>query len=96
MVGYDVVITGDMVNKDKLNVIEQGRAESNLSPSLDIMGKNFISPSVSAQKIEQQVERVTQSITNQLFDHVKQQVAHLEAIVSKTTNLKDDGQCGNR
>ena len=61
---YDVVITREVVTKDKLNDIEQGREESNLPPSLGITGKNFKTPTVSAQQIEQQVERVTQSITN--------------------------------
>ena len=37
--GYDVVITYEVVTKDKLNNIEQGREEPNPPPSLDIMGK---------------------------------------------------------
>ena len=56
--GYDVVITCEVVNKDKLNEIEQGREEPNPSSSLDVTGKNFETPTVSAQQIEQQVERV--------------------------------------
>ena len=59
-----------MVTKDKLNGIEQGREELNPSPSLDVTGKNFEIPTVSAQQIEQQVEKVIQNIANQLVDHV--------------------------
>ena len=62
--GYDIVITCEVVTKDKLNDIEQGREEPNPLPSLDITGKNFKNPIVSAHQIEQQVERATQSITN--------------------------------
>ena len=35
--------------------------------------KNLKTPTVSDQQIKQQVERVTQSIANQLVDHVNQQ-----------------------
>ena len=59
-------------------------------------GKKFKTPSVSGQQIEQQIERATQSITDWLVDHVTQQVGQLEAIVSKNTNLNDDGQPDNR
>ena len=72
--GYYVVITCEGATKDKLNEIEQGRKESNPSPSLDVTGKNFETLTVSAQQIKQQVERVTQNIANQLVDHVNQQV----------------------
>ena len=93
--GYDVVITCEVVSKDKLNDIEQGREEPNPPPSLDITGKKFETATVSAQQIDQQVERATQSITDQLVDHVNQQVGCLEAIVSKNTNLNDDRQDEN-
>ena len=53
--------------------------------------KNFKTATVSAQQIEQLVERATQSITDQLVDHANQQVGCLEATVSKNTNLNDDG-----
>ena len=36
--GYDVVITCQVVTKDKLSEIEQGREEPNPYPSLDITG----------------------------------------------------------
>ena len=85
-----------MVTKDKLNDIEQGREEPNPPPTLDSMGKNFETTTVSAQHIEQQVERATQSITDQMVDHANQQFGHLEAIMSKNTNLNDDGQHENR
>ena len=39
--GYDVVITCEVVSKDKLNDIEQVREELNPPPSLDITGKQF-------------------------------------------------------
>ena len=47
--GYNVVVTCEVVTKDKLNDIEQGREKPNLPPSMDIMGKNVITPNVSAQ-----------------------------------------------
>ena len=72
--GYDVVITCEVVTKDKLNSIEQSRGEPNPSPSLDVTGKNSETPIASVQKIEQQVQRVTQNIANQLVDHMNQQV----------------------
>ena len=72
--GYDVVVTYEVVTKDKLNEIEQHREEPNPSPSLDVTGKNFETATVSAQQIGQQVERVTQNVSNQLVDHVNQQV----------------------
>ena len=62
--GYDILITCEVVTKGKLNGIEQGMEESNLPSSFDIMGKNFKIPTLSAQQIEQQVERATQHITN--------------------------------
>ena len=62
--GYDIVMTCEVVTKDKLNEIEQGREEPNPSPSLDVTEKTFETPTVSAQQIEQQVERVTQNIAN--------------------------------
>ena len=68
-------------------------------PALTIwisQGKNSKTPTVSAQQIEQQVEGATQSIIYQLVDHVNQQLHCLEAIVSKSTNLNDDGQDENR
>ena len=68
-----------MVTKDKLNEIEQGREEPNPSPSLNVTGKKFETPTVSAQ----QVERVTQNIATQLVDHVNQEVGQLKAIVSQ-------------
>ena len=46
----------------------------------------------SVLHIEQQVERVMQSIANQLFDYINQQVGRLETIVSKNTSLNDDRQ----
>ena len=62
--GYDVVITFEVVTKDKLNEIEWGREEPNPSPSLDITGKNVETATFSTQQIEQWVERVTQNIAN--------------------------------
>ena len=94
--GYKVVITCEVVTKEKLKDIEQGREEPNPFPTLDITGKNFKTTTVSAQQIEQKVERVTQSIANWLGDHVNQEIGQLEAIVSKNTNLNDEGQNGNR
>ena len=41
---YDVVITCEVVAKDKLNEIEQGREEPNPSPSLDVIGKTLKLP----------------------------------------------------
>ena len=46
-----------------------------------MLGKNFETPTAYIQHVEQQVERVTQSIANCLVDHVNQQAARLEAIV---------------
>ena len=57
------MIISDVVAKDKLNEIEQGREEPNPKPT-----------TVSAQQIEQQVERFTQNIASQLTDHVNQQI----------------------
>ena len=37
-----------------------------------ISQEKFQTPTVSAQQIEQQVERATQTITDQLVDHVNQ------------------------
>ena len=90
--GYDVMITCEVVTKDKMNEIEQGREKPNPYPSFNITGENFETPTVSAQWIEQQVERVVQNIANQLVDHVNQQVGQLEAIVSKNTNMNDKGR----
>ena len=73
-----------------------GRSPINPSASLDVTRKNFETPTVSAQQIEQQVERVAQNIANQLVDHVNQQVGQLEAIVPQNTNMNDEGQNGNR
>ena len=53
---------------------------------------NFKTPTSSVQHIEQQVERVTQNIVNQLVNHVSQQVGRLEAIVSKNKYLNDNRQ----
>ena len=39
--GYDVVIMSEVVTKDKLNEMEQGREEPNPSPHLDITGNIF-------------------------------------------------------
>ena len=39
--GYDVVITCEVVSKDKLDNVGHGREEPRLPPSLDIMGKIF-------------------------------------------------------
>ena len=72
--------------------MEQGREENNSPPSLDVIGKHFETTNVSAQQIEQQVERVTQNIANQLMDHVNPQVGWFEATVSKNTKLNDEGQ----
>ena len=96
--GYHVVITCEVLANDKLNDTEKGREECNLPPppSLHIMVENFKNPTVSVQEIEQQVEKATQGITNWLVNHVNQQVSCLEAIVSKCTNLNDDGQHENR
>ena len=65
-------------------------------PEFGYYGENLETPTVSAQQIEQQVERTMQSITTWLLDHVNQQIGPLEAIVSKSTNLNDDGQHVNR
>ena len=93
--GYDVLITCEVVTKDKLNDIEESREEPNPSPSLDVTGKHFETPTVSVQQIEQQVQRVTQNIANWLVDHVNQQAGWLEAIVSKNTNINDERQNGD-
>ena len=90
------MITCEVVTKDKLNEIQQGREEPNLSPSLDVTGKNFETPIISAQQIEQHIEKVTQNIAHWLVDHVNQQVGWLEAIVSKNTNVNGERQNGNR
>ena len=45
--------------KDKLNEMEHGGEEPHPSPSLNVTGKTFETPTVSAQQIEQHVERVT-------------------------------------
>ena len=50
--GYDVVITCKVVAQDRLNEIEQDREEPNQSPSLDVTGKNFETPTASAQQIK--------------------------------------------
>ena len=55
--GYDVIINCEVVTRDKLHEIECGEGP-NQSPSLDITGKNFETPTSSVQHIEQQVERV--------------------------------------
>ena len=68
--GYDVVITHEVVSKDKLENVGHSREEPNLSLSLDIMGKNIETHTVSAQQIELQVQRATQSIMDCLVDHV--------------------------
>ena len=58
------MITCEVVTKDKLNNIEQVREEPNPpTPSLDITGKKFQTPTVSAQQIEQEVEKATPIIT---------------------------------
>ena len=88
----DVIITCEVVTRDKVHDIEQEREEPNPSPSSDVTGKNFETPTASVQ----QVERVTQCIVNRLVDHVNQQVGRLEDIVSKNTNLNDDRQNDNR
>ena len=62
--GYDVMVNCEVVTRDRLHEIEQGREEPNPSPSLDIRGKNFEAPTSSIQHIEQQVERVIQNIVN--------------------------------
>ena len=90
------MITCEVITNEKLNDIEQGKEEPNLPSQFGYHGKIFKTPTVSAQQIEQQVESVTQSTTNSLVDHDNQQVGHLEAIVSKSTNLNDDGQHENR
>ena len=94
--GYDVIITCEVVTKDRLHEIEQGRDEPNPSPSLDITGKKFETHTASVQQIEQQVQRVTQNIVDRLVEHVNQQVGQLEAIVSKHTNLNDERQDNNK
>ena len=49
--GYDVVITSEVVTKDKLNEIEQGREEPNPSPSLDVTGENLELPQSLPNKL---------------------------------------------
>ena len=44
--GYDVVITCEVITKDKLNEIEQGKEEPSPSPSWDVIGKIFETPTV--------------------------------------------------
>ena len=39
--GYDVIITCEVVTKDRLHEIEQGTEVPNASPSLDVTGKNL-------------------------------------------------------
>ena len=65
-----------MVTKDRLHDIEQVRKEPNPSPSLDVTGKTFETPTASVQQIEQQVQRVTQNIVDRLVENVNQQVRH--------------------
>ena len=62
--GYDAVITCEVVTKDKMNEIKQGKEEPQLSPSSDVTGKNFKTPTTSVQQIEQEVQRVTQNTAN--------------------------------
>ena len=90
--GYDVIVTCEVVTRDRLHEMEQCREEPNPSPCLDVTGNNFETPTASVQHIEQQVERVTQSTVNWLVDHVNQQVWKLESIISKNTNLNDNRQ----
>ena len=79
--GYDVIITCEVVTRDTLHELEQEREESNSSSSLDVTGKkNFETLTASMQHIEQQVERVTQSMVSCLVDHVNQQVGRLELL----------------
>ena len=54
--GYDVILTCEVVPRDRLHKTEQCREEPDPSPSLDVIA--------SVQHIKQQVERVTQSIAN--------------------------------
>ena len=42
--GYDVIVNCEVVTKDILHEIEQCREEPDPSPSLDITGKNFETP----------------------------------------------------
>ena len=53
--GYDKISTCEVVTRDRLHEIEQGRGEPNPSPSLDVTGKIFATPTASVQQIEQQV-----------------------------------------
>ena len=63
--GYDVMITCETVTKDKLNDIEQGKGGTQPAPpQFGYHRKKFKSPTVSAQQIERQVQKATQSITN--------------------------------
>ena len=62
--GYNVVITCEVVTKDKWNAIGQSTEEPNPSPSLDVTGKYFETPISSLQQIKQKVQRITQSIAN--------------------------------
>ena len=61
---YDVIVTCEVVTRYRLHEIEQCREEPDLSPSLNITGKNFETPTASVQHIKQQLEKVTQSIVN--------------------------------
>ena len=45
---YGVRMTCEVVTKDKLIEIEQSREEPNPSPSLDVTGKNFETPTASS------------------------------------------------
>ena len=69
---YDVIITCEVVTKEGLHEIEQGKKEPSPPPSLDVTGKNFETPPV--WQIEQQVQRVTQNIVDRLVEHVNKQV----------------------
>ena len=51
--GYEVVIICEVISKTMLNYIEQGREEPNPTPSLDVTWKNFETPTISVQQIEQ-------------------------------------------
>ena len=89
-----MIVNCEVVTRGRLCEIEQCREEPDPPLSLDITGKNFEMPTSSVQHIEQ-VERVIQSIVNQLVNPVNQQVGRLEAIVSKIANLNDDRQNSN-
>ena len=55
--GYDVIITCDVVTKDKLNEIEQVKEEPQPSVILHATEKKFTTPTTSVQQIEQEVQR---------------------------------------